>query len=271
MTARTATPTIDEIKAEARRTWAAGNYDAVAEGIWSIGERVVRAVDVRPGQHVLDVAAGTGNAAIRAASAGGRVTALDLTPEMFDAGRRRAAEVGVEVTWVEGDAEALPFDDVSFDVVLSTFGVMFAPRHAIAAQEISRVLRPGGRIGLATWAPDGTVGNLFRTVAAELPPPANAEPPLGWGDPAHVEDIFSGTGIGLRLERESLPIDPHVEADDAAAFYIESFGPLVAARQALTEQGRWEAFVPTLHAALELMLTRPAEYVLITGTKRRPR
>src|SRR5690606_26015107 len=132
--------------------------------------------------------AGTGNAAIRAAEAGGVVTALDLTPEMFEAGRRRAAEAGVEISWVEGDAEALPFDDASFDVVLSTFGVMFAPRHAVAARELVRVLRPGGRIGLATWVPDGTVGDMFRTVAAEMPaPPPIAEPPLAWGDPAHVE------------------------------------------------------------------------------------
>jgi SAM-dependent methyltransferase len=267
-TSATTGPTIEEIKARTRQTWAAGNYDAVATGIWSVGERIVKAVAVRPGERVLDVAAGTGNAAIRAASAGGTVTALDLTPEMFVAGRRRAAEAGVDVTWVEGDAEALPFEDESFDVVLSTFGVMFAPRHAVAARELARVVRRGGRIGVATWAPDGTVAHLFRTIAAELPPPPNAEPPLAWGDPAHVEEIFAGTGLTLRFERDTLPIDPEIDVEDVAAFYIESFGPLVTARKALAEQGRWDAFAPTLHATLERMLTAPAAYVVITGTKR---
>ncbi len=268
MTTSTSSPALEELKDGARRTWAAGNYDAVAAGIWPVGERIVRAVDVRAGERVLDVAAGTGNAATRAASVGGVVTALDLTPEMFEAGRRRAAEAGVEVTWVEGDAEALPFDDESFDVVLSTFGVMFAPRHAVAAREIGRVLRRGGRIGLATWAADGTVANLFRTVAAELPPPPNAEPPLAWGDPAHVQEIFEGTGIDLTITRDSLPIDPEVEVSEAAAFYTENFGPLVTARRALTEQGRWEAFVPTLKPAIERMLTEPATFVMVTGTRR---
>ena len=269
MTATTADPTLQALKERTRQTWSAGNYDAVAEGIWEAGERIVRAVDVRPGERVLDVAAGTGNAAIRAATAGGSVTALDLTPELFEAGRRRAAEAGVEIDWVEGDAEALPFEDASFDVVLSTFGVMFAPRHAVAAHEIARVLRSGGRIGIASWTPDGSVGHMFRTVGAELPPPPPvAEPPLAWGEPAHVEEIFAGTGIELRFEDEALPINPDADLGEATAFYVESFGPLIMARRVLTEQGRWAVLEAKLPAVMERLLTEPAAYLAITGTKR---
>lgn len=265
--------TIDEsglraLKEQARRTWAAGDYDAVAAGIWEVGERIVRRVGVRPDDCVLDVAAGTGNAAIRAAAAGATVTALDLTPELFPAGRRRAQEAGVELQWVEGDAEALPFDDESFDVVISTFGVMFAPRHEVAAREMARVLRPGGRIGLATWVPDGTIAQLFRTVAAELPPPPFAQPPLAWGDLAHVTALFAGTGIEPTAERDALPIDPDVAIEEATDFYINAFGPLVMARRTLSEQGRWDQLAARLAAVIERMLREPAEFLAVTGTKR---
>lgn len=270
MTTVTTDATLQTLKERARRTWASGDYDAVAEGIWEVGERIVRRVGIRPGDRVLDVAAGTGNAAIRAAQAGGTVTALDLTPEMFDAGRRRAAEAGVEVSWVEGDAEALPFEDASYDVVLSTFGVMFAPRHAVAAREMARVLRPGGRIGLATWVPDGTVANMFRTVAAELPaPPPIAEPPLAWGDPGHVEDIFTRTGLDLTCERDALPMDPELDPEDATEFYLGAFGPLIMAREALIEQGRWEELAARLPEVIRRMVREPAAYLAITGTKAR--
>lgn len=261
-------PTLQSVKQQAHLTWASGDYDAVANGIWEAGERIVRRVGVRPGERVLDVAAGTGNAAIRAASAGGRVTALDLTPELFPAGRRRAAEAGVELDWVEGDAEALPFEDESFDVVISTFGVMFAPRHEVAAREMARVLRPGGRIGLANWVPDGTIAHLFTTVAAELPPPPPfAQPPLAWGDPAHVTALFDDTGIELVAERDALPIDPDVEVDEATEFYINAFGPLVMARRTLSEQGRWDDLAARLPAVIERMLREPAEFLAVTGTK----
>jgi SAM-dependent methyltransferase len=144
------------IKQGARATWAAGDFPAVARlTLWEVGPRIVAAVGVQPGERTLDVACGTGNAAIRAAQAGAQVTGVDLTPELFDAARAEAAQAGVTVDWVQGDAEDLPFEDEAFDVVLSTFGCMFAPRHAIAASEIARVLRPGGRIGITSWTPEG--------------------------------------------------------------------------------------------------------------------
>lgn len=250
MTAFTAASDVEilaALKLQARRTWSAGDYDAIAEGIWTAGEQIVRRVGTRPDERVLDVAAGTGNAAIRAAQAGASVTALDLTPELFDAGRRRAAEAGVEVAWVAGDAEELPFDDATFDVVLSTFGVMFAPRHEVATAEIGRVLRPGGRIGLTTWPPDGAVADVFATVGRHLPPPPEmAAPPLLWGSEAHVRRIFAGTGIQPSFERELIPIDPDVDRTEAFEFYISTFGPLIKARELLEPQGRWqERWPPT--------------------------
>ena len=159
----------DEARERARATWAAGDYDAIVDYIWGVGGDLVDRVGVGDGDRVLDVACGTGNAAIPAAQRGGEVTGLDLTPELLERGRRRAQKEGVTIDWVEGDAEALPFDDASFDVMLSTFGCMFAPRHQVAAAEIARVLAPGGRIGIAAWTPDGTIGDFFRSLSASRP------------------------------------------------------------------------------------------------------
>ena len=168
---------------QANRTmWAAGNDDAVAELVWSAGERLVGRVGVQVGQDVLDVACGTGNATIPAAEAGASVVGLDLTPELFARARERADEAGVAIDWVEGDAESLPFPDASFDVVLSTFGCQFAPRHDVTAGELARVLRPDGRLGVVAWTPEGFVGDFFRSLGAHLPPPPDfAAPPVLWG------------------------------------------------------------------------------------------
>jgi len=171
-----------EMKQRTRATWAAGNFPEVAKReLWPVGERIVQRIGIGTGEHVLDVACGSGNVAIRAAQAGGDVVGLDLTPELFDAARSLAAEAGVTVDWVEGDAEDLPFDDESFDVVLSTFGVMFAPRHEVAARELARVLRPGGRIGLCNWTSEGIQGEFFRTLGTHLPAAPRSRSPLCCG------------------------------------------------------------------------------------------
>src|SRR4051794_17481100 len=154
-----------ELKERHRKMWALGDYPAmVREWLLPLGERVVEAADVRPGERVLDVASGTGNAAIEAAARGASVVASDLTPELFDDGRARAAERGVSLEWEQADAEALPFEDASFDVVMSSIGAMFAPRHEATARELVRVLRPGGKLALLSWTPEGAVGDLFRTM-----------------------------------------------------------------------------------------------------------
>jgi SAM-dependent methyltransferase len=257
------------LKQGARATWAAGDYPAIAERqLWEVGPRIVAAVGVRPGEDVLDVACGTGNAALRAAQAGARVVGVDLTPELFDAGRRLAADAGVQIDWVHGDAEDLPFGDECFDVVLSTFGCMFAPRHAVTAAELARVLRPGGRMGLTCWTPEGTMGTFFRTVGGYMPaPPALAEPPLLWGSEAHVEQLFAGTGIELEFERGLLRPAQFESADAAIEFVVTRFGPLMMARQLAEVSGGW----PELRARLAELFERdePAEYLRILGCKSR--
>jgi SAM-dependent methyltransferase len=233
----------------------------------------VGAAGVKRGDQVLDVGAGTGNAAIPAARAGAIVIASDLTPELFEAGRRRADLAGAEVQWVEADAEALPFPDESFDVVLSTFGVMFAPRHEVAAGELARVLRSGGRLAMASWTPDGFGGRLFRMMGGFLPPaPDFASPPPLWGSEEHVEEIFAGRGLELAFERATTTL-AFPSADAMIDEYFTHFGPFLAARAILEPQGRWgevrRAFEELIaeandgSGAIEIA----AEYLLALGRK----
>ncbi len=257
-----------------RAVWAAGDYDAIAELIWEVGGRLVRRLEIEGGEDVLDVACGTGNAAIPAAAAGGRVVGLDLTPELFAAGRRRAAAAGVEVEWLEGDAEALPFEDGSFDVVMSTFGCMFAPRQEIVARELARVLRPGGRLGLCSWTPEGGVGDFFRTIAAHMPPPpAPQAPPTRWGSEEDVRTLFDGSGIALEFEREDV-LFSSTSAESYVDMYGRKFGPVLMARRALEPEGRWDALRGDLIALFERLnesrdglVEWRGEYLVVAGTK----
>jgi SAM-dependent methyltransferase len=262
-----------EFKQSARALWAAGDYDAMMrqEGLYKVGALLVDRLGVGAGETVLDLACGTGNAAIPAAQAGGRVTGLDITPEMLDVARHRAAAAGVEVEWVEGDAEDLPFDDRNFDVVLSTFGCMFAPRGDVVADEISRVLRPGGRVGLCTWTPEGAIGEFFGAVGPYLPPPPEfADPPLAWGDERHVRELFEGTGLALRFAREVADIH-HDSVAAAVNCYATTFGPVVQASTLAEAEGRGAE----LRTALADLFARyrsgdgavvlPAEYLVIVA------
>lgn len=268
------TPTVEQLaeaKRTARSTWAAGDYDTIAQPLWPAGARVVEATGVGTGDVVLDVACGTGNAAVQAATAGADVIGLDLTPELFDRARIRASAAGVEVEWREGDAESLPFDDGRFDVVLSTFGAMFAPRHAVVAGEMARVLAPGGRLGLCSWTPEGGVGDFFRTVGQHLPPPPPfAQPPLLWGTEDHVRTLFAGTGITLEFSREDVEFRFASVEEEIEHFEVR-FGPLVRARELLEPQGRWQALHDDLVAQVERHLqpdgtTRSTgEYLLVVG------
>ncbi len=259
------------LKAIQRAVWSAGDYDSIAELFWEVGAVVAETAAIEPGMKVLDVATGTGNVAIRAAGAGAEVVGLDLTPELFEAARRREAAAGVSVEWVEGDAEALPFDDASFDRVVSTFGVMFAPRHEVAAAELVRTCRPGGMIVLASWTPDGFVGRMFATLSGHLPPPpAIAQRPTLWGDEAHVRALLGGQ-ILLALERRVVElVAPSAEA--MVARQEERFGPLVVARRLLPAE-RYDALVADLRALLaahhsgdgEVRIA--SEYLLVVGLK----
>jgi SAM-dependent methyltransferase len=257
---------LDQMKQMTRRMWASGDYDEVAHrSLWRVGERVVQRVGIGAGEDVLDVACGTGNAAIRAAQAGGRVVGVDLTPELFEAGRRNAAAADVVVDWREGDAEALPFDDASFDVVLSVFGCMFAPRHQVTADELVRVLRPGGRLAVAAWTPDGAVGQMFRAVGSFMPPPPPfAEPPLLWGVEQHVRELFGPGGLALEFARGDADGEPFESGAAAFEWSQDRFGPMIALRHMLD---------PEQYAAARATLVElydpdePEEYLLVVGRK----
>jgi ubiquinone/menaquinone biosynthesis C-methylase UbiE len=226
-----------EPKAAARAMWALGDYHRFArETVWELGALLVDACDVARGDRVLDVAAGTGNVAIRAAEMGADVIASDLTPENFDAGRREAGASGVQVEWVEADAEALPFGDGEFDVVTSSLGAMFAPDHKAVAGELVRVCRTGGTIGMINFTPDGLAADFFGTLGPYMPaPPPGALPPLLWGSEDHVRKL-----LGERVKSLDLTRGSYVERAGSPGLYVElfneTFGPVVAMRAGLADQ-----------------------------------
>jgi ubiquinone/menaquinone biosynthesis C-methylase UbiE len=235
----TDTPAADDpdLKARHRAMWAAGDFPKVAaQTVAEVGPALVAAAGVGPGQRVLDVAAGSGNTAIPAARAGADVVASDLTPELFDAGRADAAAAGVELEWVEADAEALPFEDAAFDVVLSSFGAMFAPRHQVVADELLRVVRPGGTIGMANWTPAGVVGQFFLTLAPFMPPPPPGfVPPVLWGVEDHVRELFGDRVADLRFERRLQTVERFADPAAYIEFYRENFGPTIVAYAATAD------------------------------------
>src|SRR5688572_14538841 len=205
-----------ELKGRHRAMWASGDYPSMVETfLLPLGPRLVEACGIDSGMRVLDVAAGTGNASIPAAERGASVTASDLTPELLEAGRRRAEASGVQLEWVAADAENLPFEDQSFDVVMSSIGAMFAPHHQDVADEFVRVCRPGGTIGLLSWTPEGMIGALFRTMGPFAPPPPpGASPPPLWGSPEHVDELFGDRVDWSRRDRDVLEVTAFEEAGD---------------------------------------------------------
>jgi SAM-dependent methyltransferase len=218
-----------ELKARHRAMWASGDYASMVETfLLPLGPRLVDACGIGSGMRVLDVAAGTGNASLPAAQRGGRVTASDLTPELLEAGRRRAESEGLELEWVEADAEHLPFKDESFDVVISCIGVMFAPHHQDAANELVRVCRPGGTIGLLSWTPEGMIGALFRAMGPFAPPPPpGAQPAPLWGSEDHVRELFGDRAEFTTLSREMLDITAFENPYDYGRHFKERYGPTI--------------------------------------------
>jgi SAM-dependent methyltransferase len=234
--------------------WALGDYPAVAiDVIPELGPELVAAAGVRSGDAVLDVAAGTGNAAVPAALVGARVTASDLCPELFVAGRAFAARHGVQIAWEEGDAEALPYADGSFDVVLSCVGVMFAPHHQRAADELVRVCRPGGTIALLSWTPAGFVGQLFATMKPYAPPPPpGAQPPPLWGDETHVRGLLGDRVTDVVARRQTLTSDRFTSPEQWRDYWKTVYGPTIAVYRSLADD-------PERVAALDADLTALAE------------
>ncbi|MFE8963194.1 class I SAM-dependent methyltransferase [Streptomyces iakyrus] len=218
------------LKAKHRAMWAQGDYPSVAtEVIPELGPVLVEACGVRPGLRVLDVGAGSGNAAIPAALAGADVVASDLTPELFEAGRRVAEKQGAHLTWQEADAEALPFGDAEFDTVLSCVGVMFAPHHQQAADELVRVCRPGGTIGLLSWTPQGFIGRMFAAMKPYAPPPPpGAQPPPLWGDEDHVRALLGDRVTDISAERRTVRIDRFATPEMFRDYFKERYGPTIS-------------------------------------------
>jgi ubiquinone/menaquinone biosynthesis C-methylase UbiE len=263
---------LTEAQQQARKLWSSGDYPSAMHVIAGVGPLVVEGAGVSGDDAVLDVACGSGNATIPAAKTGAKTTGLDITPELIEAGKANAKESGVEIDWIEGDAMDLPFDDDSFDVVTSVFGCMFAPDHRRTAEELARVLKPGGRMVVTAWRPEGNFGAMFRTIASHMPPPPEGfqAPPL-WGNEEHVREIFEGTAIDLDLE----PTAVEFTADSPEAYLEEmerDLPPMVMA-QANMEPDKWQALrsdLQTLYAETnesETAFSAKQEYLLIKGTK----
>ncbi len=223
------------LKARHRTMWALGDYPTLAaELISPLGTALVAASGVGRGDRVLDVAAGSGNAAIPAALTGARVTATDLTPELLDAGRAAAQAAGADLEWEVADAEALPYPDGTFDAVLSCVGVMFAPHHQRAADELVRVVRPGGTVALLSWTPTGFIGQMFATMKPYAPPPpAGVQPPPLWGDEQHVRTLFGDRVTEVRATRGTVTVDRFRTPEDFREYFAARYGPTIAVRTSL--------------------------------------
>jgi ubiquinone/menaquinone biosynthesis C-methylase UbiE len=263
--------------AAVRAMWALGDYHRFATAtVWGLGPVLVNACGVSAGQRVLDVAAGTGNVAIRAAEAGASVVASDVTPENFDAGRRAARMAGVDLEWVEGDAQALPFGDEEFDVVTSCFGAMFAPNHQATASELLRVCRAGGVIGLINFTPEGAGGEFFRVLGSYAPaPPPGAPSPLLWGTDGHVRELFGSNVQSLDTTRREY-FETAPSSREYLELFTQSFGPMIAIRTSLADRPARaaeldEAFLQFVarwnQGAPEGRVRIPYEYLLVVAHK----
>jgi len=231
------TPDLGAVKQRQQQAWASGDFHVVAARIVLVAERLVDTADLHAGWHVLDVATGSGNAAIAAARLGCTAVGVDYVPSLLERGRQRAAAEGLDVSLLEGDAEALPFPDRSFDAVTSVFGSMFAPDHARAAAELVRVSRPGGTIALASWTPDGFIGELFRTVASHVSPPPGVASPMLWGTESHLRELF-GDGIASLDVVERTFTFRFRSSEEFVDFFRTWYGPTVKAFAALDGEGR---------------------------------
>jgi ubiquinone/menaquinone biosynthesis C-methylase UbiE len=234
-------PDFTELKQKHRATWASGDYDQIAQGIRSVADHVVRSGRIRAGERVLDVACGTGNTALMARARGAEVTGLDLTPELLAVAERRAAEEAVDgIVWKHGDAEDLPFADASFDVVVSSCGLMFAPDHQKVADEVARVTKPGGRIAIQAWTREGGVGRMFKVTGGYVPPPAGVPSPFEWGDEDNVRKLFGASFRDYRFERYDCPEFADTP-EEIADLFIGRYGPTHRAYHALPAE-KAEAF-----------------------------
>ena len=272
MTLAPATLDFAAIKQRQQATWASGDYSVIGTTLQIVAESLAEAADVRAGTDVLDVAAGNGNATLAAARRFASVTSTDYVPALLDKGRQRALAEGQQVQFQVADAEQLPFDDGSFDVVLSTFGAMFCPDHVRCADEMLRVLRQGGRIGLASWTPQGFIGRLFKTISAHVPPPAGLISPVLWGTEPHIVELFGSRAVELRSERRMFNFRYRSAAHWLQVFR-DYYGPTLKAFAALDARGQQalegdiKMLLDELKTAGQASLVVPSEDLEVIITK----
>jgi SAM-dependent methyltransferase len=260
------------VKSRQQATWSSGDYAVIGTTLSLTGELLCEAVELRPDQRVLDVAAGNGNATLAAARRWANVTSTDYVAALLERGRARAAAEGLPVTFQEADAEDLPFADSSFDVVLSIFGVMFTPRQEQAAQELLRVCRPGGKIGLASWTPEGFIGHVFRTIGKYIPPPAGVKPPALWGTEQRLNELFDGGISELKIKKRFF-VFRYRSAEHFLEVFRTYYGPVLKAFAALDEAGQ----AGLAHDLTEVLqrfnqggaetLAVPSEYLEVVATR----
>jgi SAM-dependent methyltransferase len=267
-----ATPDFETVKTRQQATWASGDYGQIGVRLQIVGESLCEAVDLLAGERVLDVAAGNGNASLAAARRFAEVTSTDYVPALLEQGRLRAEADRLAITFQLADAERLPFPDASFDVALSTFGVMFAPNQGRAAAELLRVVRPGGRIGLANWTPEGFIGRLFKVTSGFVPPSAGLASPTAWGTEPRLVELFGPQASDIRTTRKTC-VFRYRSAEHWVEFFRTYYGPTHKAFAALDEKGQW-ALQTALVEFLRGQNTRggdalviPSEYLEVVITR----
>jgi len=267
---------LEVLKKRQQAAWASGDYAVIGTTLQLVGEQLAEACDLRADERVLDVAAGNGNASLAAARRNARVTSTDYVGSLLERGAERARAEGLAIDFQVADVEALPFGDASFDVVLSSFGVMFAPDHAKSAAEMARVCRPGGRIGLANWTPEGFIGQMFKVLGKHLAPPAGVQAPALWGVESHLQSLFGAQAASIAVTRRSFQFRYR-----SAAHFIDVFrtwyGPVHKAFASLPADGAaalekdLTSLLTSLNRAGPDSLVVPGEYAEIVVTRRRPR
>jgi ubiquinone/menaquinone biosynthesis C-methylase UbiE len=273
LSVRAPTPAPDyiAIKQKQQATWASGDFAVIGSTLQIVGESLAEAADIRAGERVLDVAAGNGNATLAAAHHFADVTSTDYVPELLEKGRARAEAEGLNVQFQVADAENLPFADGSFDVVVSTFGCMFAPNQVRTAHEMMRVVRDGGRIGMANWTPESLIGRLFKTIGAYVPPPAGVKSPALWGKASHLADLFGARAAKVHVERKHFNFRYRSAAHWVQVFR-DFYGPTLKAFAALDPAGRAAlerdviALLEELNVAGRASLVVPSEYLEVVIT-----
>jgi ubiquinone/menaquinone biosynthesis C-methylase UbiE len=268
----TVSPDLSALKIRQQAAWSSGNYAVVGTTLQIVGEQLCETLDLRPGSKVLDVAAGNGMVTLAAARRWCDVTSTDYVPALLEQGRARAAAEGLAVDFMEADAEQLPFENGSFDVIVSTFGVMFTPNQPQAASELLRVCKSGGKIGLANWTPDGFIGQVFKTLGKYLPPPSGAKSPALWGTRARLDELF---GNQATIKAEPRMFNFRYRSPDHFLDVFKTFyGPVLKAFAALDAPTR-ENLRNDLHALIVRMnksgdatMVLPSEYLEVVVTRR---